>query len=250
MQPLIGIPCSTNVQANGIRRHGSSQTLIDSVIAGGGLPILIPALAETDVLRNIYARLDGLLLGGGPDIDPKYFGEEVDGSEMDSVDELRDAAEVQLVRWAYADDLPILGICRGHQVLHVALGGSLYQDIESSINTTIDHRASTHANQRDLRAHSVRIEPGSRLAELLLNHPDHPTEAHHMRVNTLHHQAVKHPAQNFVVTARADDSVIEASEDPTHRFVMSVQWHPEDLQYTDADSQRLFAAFVQAAQKA
>lgn len=210
-----------------------------AVEQAGGLPVAIPAGLREDTLRDIYQRLDGVLLPGGADVDPALYGE-TPHAKTYGIDAPRDAVELTLARWTVADDRPLLGICRGHQVINVALGGSLVQDIPSQVTTTLTHDQADEL-PRTNRLHEVAIDPTSRLAAIL--------GTTRVQVNSLHHQAVAQPAPVAVITAHAPDGVIEALEIPDKRFAVSVQWHPEDLAGDDAQMAALFAAFVAAARE-
>ena len=190
--------------------------------------------------RSIYQRLDGLLLPGGVDVDPALYGE-ARHPELGKVNDALDEAELVLTRWALEDDLPLLGICRGIQVLNVAAGGSLYQDVPAQIPGALQHRFSSSKYPRDHRGHAVRIRPDSRLAQVF--------GAVDLAVNSRHHQAVKDVAPGFVVTAQAPDGVIEGLEKPEARFAVGVQWHPESLAASDPQMLALFQALVQAARR-
>jgi putative glutamine amidotransferase len=224
---------------NGTYRHALSNTYVEALLAAGAAPLLIPSSAHEPALLAIYHVLDGLLLSGGVDVDPINYGEELNGTE--EIDDLRDITEILLTRWAMRDSMPILGICRGQQVLNVALGGSLYQDIPSQIPATnLDHRMSDRLGQRNYIAHSVLLNPDSRMVGLL--------GATELAANTLHHQSVKQVGTGLKVVGVAPDGVIEAleSEDP-NRWVFSVQCHPEEL-WRDHDwATRLMRGFVEAA---
>jgi putative glutamine amidotransferase len=240
MQPLIGITTAEWVRPDtGWVYNRMYQPIALGVARAGGLPVYIPTGIDEPTLRAIYARLDGVLLPGGPDVDPALFGESRH-PKLGEVDAPRDSIELPLVRWAVEDDLPLFGICRGHQVINVALGGTLVQDIPTQLETTINHDQPNEV-PRSARVHNVAIDPDSRLAALM--------GATQVSVNSLHHQSVGQPAPNTCVTAYAPDGVIEALEIPDHRFALSVQWHPEDLAANDGTMQRLFDAFVAAAQK-
>jgi putative glutamine amidotransferase len=223
-------------QNNGTFRHAISSTYIEAVIAAGGAPVLIPASDDEYAIRAIYRRLDGLLLSGGADIDPAFYGEEINGTE--EIDRMRDKTELMITRWAIEDKMPTLGICRGQQLLNVALGGSLVQDIPTQIpDSPLNHRLSHQLQQRDYLAHSVALEPGSRLASML--------ETTGLEVNTLHHQSVKAVGQGLKIVGVAPDGVVEAleSEDPA-RWIFSVQSHPEELWRQHEWARKLFDEFI------
>lgn len=241
-KPLIGI-------TTGIRRESATnfttlvayEANVNALERAGALPVLIPSTLSDEALRGIYDRLDGVLLPGGGDIDPKYWNEALHPTVYD-IEPARDHTEITLARWAVEDDRPLFGICRGHQVFNVALGGSLIQDIPSLVENPLAH-ANFRPAPRDLLSHSVSVLPGSRLASIVGNEANLP-------VNSIHHQSVRDVpnAAGVVVTAESPDGIIEATEIPGKRFALSVQWHPEDL---TADEQmfNLFCAFVQAARE-
>ena len=196
----------------------------------------MPNLADKDLLRALYEQLDGLLLSGGGDVDPAHYGETVH-EKCGSIDAARDTAELRLTRWVVEDGKPLLAICRGVQVVNVALGGSLYQDIEAQVSDSLTHTWYPEY-PRNCRSHAVALEPGTRLAQIL--------EAESLSVNSLHHQALKDLARPLIVSARASDGIVEAVESCSHPFLMGVQWHPEDLAPDDARQQSLFDWLVEA----
>lgn len=194
--PLIGISCGGDAARTSLK-----TTYIDAVRLAGGIPVLIPMLRDSLAMDALVRRLDGVILSGGEDIDPLYFGEEhLPG--LGEVNAPRDTADVLLIRIALRQDKPLLGICRGEQVINVVLGGTLYQDIPSQIpSSKLKHRQSEPST---VATQTISIEPGSRLAGILGG-----TE---IGVNSHHHQAVKDLAPGLVVTARAADGVVEAYE--------------------------------------
>ncbi|MFN2245048.1 MAG: gamma-glutamyl-gamma-aminobutyrate hydrolase family protein [Anaerolineae bacterium] len=234
--PLIGVTCMT-IQAEGYSpRLGMSRSYVHVLLKAGAAPLLIPHMADTAVLRSAYERLDGLLLPGGGDIDPVHYGE----SRHEKCNEPsaeRDGTELVLARWAIEDGKPLLGICRGIQVLNVALGGSLFQDIQAQIPGAERHDwYPNHA--RDRLSHTVSLSPATRLA--------HITGTSTLPVNSLHHQSVKDVAPGLVATGWSPDEIVEAVEAPDHPFAIAVQWHPEELAGSDDRAQRLFDALVEA----
>lgn len=241
-KPLIGI-------TTGVRRDSETnfttlvayEANVNALERAGALPILIPSTLSDDALRGIYERLDGVLLPGGGDIDPKYWNEAIHPTVYD-IEPARDHTEITLARWAVDDDRPLFGICRGHQVFNVALGGSLIQDIPSQVDAPLPH-ANFRPSPRDLRAHTVTVSADSRLASII------GVEAN-LPVNSIHHQSVREvpSAAGVVVTAESPDGIVEATEIPGKRFALSVQWHPEDLTADDRMF-NLFCAFVQASRE-
>jgi putative glutamine amidotransferase len=223
--PRIGItPCSRVID------------YVESVRRAGGDPVV---LATEDQPEELIECLDGLLLTGGADIDPVLYGEPAHPTT--NSDPLRDRFEIPLARAAVASGLPLFAICRGVQVLNVAEGGTLVQDIPSAVRSDLPHAIDV---PKDAVAHSIRITPGSRLAESLGPAAGGGT----CDVNSRHHQAVKDVAPGFVVTATSADGVIEAIERPGAAFCLGVQWHPENF-WRSGQFAPLFAAFVEAARR-
>lgn len=238
-RPVIGIPARSVVDSNnGFRYSGIPLTYSNAIERAGGAPILIPLHLSEDTLSAIYSRIDALLLAGGVDVHPKEFGEQVEAF-CGEIDTARDETELRVTRWALADGHPILGICRGIQMLNVAAGGSLYQDIPTQIETQQNH-SYIKGDPYNLRAHPVQFEPESRVAKWL--------GVPSIDVNSLHHQALKKVAPGLKVIARSPDGVIEAVESQDERFLVGVQWHPELLE-DDERFERLFEAFVDSARQ-
>lgn len=213
------------------------ETYIRAVQRVGGTPVVIPPTATETDWEALLAHLDGLLLSGGGDVDPALYG---DASEpwMGQVDADRDFSELGLTQRWLATERPLLAICRGHQVLNVALGGTLYQDISAHMPHALDH-AYVAALPMETTVHSVTLEPGSQLAALLGGTA--------FEVNSAHHQALKAVGERLSVVGRAPDGVVEAVELPDHPFCIGVQWHPEAMVKTSATMWPLFEAFIRAA---
>lgn len=233
--PRIGITTTGGQRAKERERY-YAQAVVDA----GGVPVwlepaqVLAARGPEEILND----LDGLLLSGGADIDPRYYGEVVRPEAGVKIDAQRDAAELLLTRAALVSDIPILGICRGIQVLNVAAGGSLHQDLGA---LPID--AAVHEQPASKKvweaAHSVTVTKGSLLASLL--------GGGQVEVNSFHHQAVKALAPDFAVTAHAPDGVIEAVEHRSRPFVLGVQWHPERMVSHSGIMRKLFEALMDAA---
>lgn len=241
MRPLIGIPCHAGVSLAHERERPiffNNRSYINAVERAGGVPILIPILNDLSGLQALLPRLDGLLLSGGIDVDPRNYQEEPHpllGETNPMLDEL----ELALAQWAMKEDVPTLGICRGMQVLNVARGGSLYQDLSAQYPGSLRHP--NWDLPRNKMIHRVFVEPGSRLEKIL--------GTREIYVNSLHHQAAKNPGMGVEITGRADDGVAEMLEVQEHRFMMAVQCHPEEI-YTDEPAwARLFGAFIDACSK-
>ena len=238
MRPLIGITTHLlPVQEGGRPFHLTYGRNALAIERAGGLPFLIPSGLETDTLRELYERVDAVMVPGGGDVNPSAYEAERHASTY-RVDDHRDQTEITVVRWSVEDDRPLFGICRGNQLINVALGGTLTQDIPSLVTTDLKHDY-TQTIPHSHRAHTVQIEGDSRLAQILGTTT--------IDVNSLHHQCVQQPAPGVKVTAYAPDGVIEALEIPGKHFALSVQWHPEDLIDDDPAMQALFDSFVQAA---
>jgi putative glutamine amidotransferase len=218
--------------------YGNNIAYVRAIEEAGSIPLLIPPIAEDDALTAIAARLDGLLLSGGGDLDPTLYGEQR-LPQCGPAEAERDLTELGLARRALAGKMPILGICRGHQLLNVALGGNLHQDIPTALPKALRHDQFT--GPRDFRAHTIRINASSRLAEILATRT--------YAVNSLHHQALNRLGNGVRVLARAEDGIVEAIEVRGHPFALGVQFHPEELAPADEPSRRLFAAFVRACQR-
>jgi putative glutamine amidotransferase len=237
-KPLIGCTTynKTADQDPPVQIVGLMPAYIKAVEAAGGLPVLIPlGLAEAD-LGAIFERLDGLLLPGGGDIDPGVYGGQMDPTIW-GVDEDRDRVELLLARQAASGQKPVLAICRGHQIFNVALGGTLWSDLQTQIPDSLKHDYYNIRPRNEL-IHDVTIQPGSLLARSLGKTTT--------MVNSLHHQGIRQLASRLTAVATAPDGLIEATELLDHPFALSVQWHPENLVGDDPAMLDLFRAFVSA----
>jgi putative glutamine amidotransferase len=233
--PLIGVSTSITVGAHPERAYVNSSYL-HAVQRAGGVPVALPPQLSAAALGRLARGLDGLLLTGGGDMDPSRFGEAPHATLYDVVP-ARDTVETDAIRIALERRLPILAVCRGVQVLNVALGGSLYQDVGTDPGTEVRH---SQEAPRDQPTHKVKVRAGSRLAETL--------GTDEIEVNSMHHQAVKVLGAGLAAVAWAPDQLIEGVEltDPS-RFVLGVQWHPEELYAHSEPARRLFAALVNSA---
>ncbi|MDV6376960.1 gamma-glutamyl-gamma-aminobutyrate hydrolase family protein [Sporosarcina sp. GW1-11] len=231
MKPLIGV--TSDMDKNGDMLVQSRY--IRAIRRAGGVPVILPVGMYG--IEDICGRLDGLLLIGGEDVDPILYGEEPH-EKLGKVVPERDEMELALVNSMIDQDKPVLAICRGHQLLNVAFGGTLYQDIHAQMSGDLFQ----HLQLKDLKfaTHTVDIVPDSKLAQI--------AGTSEIRVNSLHHQAVKDVKSPLVVTAVAKDGMIEALESTAHRFVVGLQWHPEAMaDRQDTMAIKLFEEFIEAA---
>lgn len=242
-RPVIGIATQTLEAVPGKLPHCyiMGQRYVRVVASAGAVPWLIPLLPDDPAtLRSIYEHLDGLFLTGGVDVDPANYGEE--RHELcDRSDPARDRTEITLIRWALADKKPILGVCRGIQVINVARGGSLYQHVADQHPRAIKHDYFPTATEysRDYLAHPVSVEADSRLGRLLGESS--------LAVNSMHHQGIKRLAPGLRASAFAPDGLIEGVESANGTYLIGVQWHPEELAEAHAPMRRLFTDFVEKA---
>jgi putative glutamine amidotransferase len=209
---------------------------LHAVQQAGGVPVALPPQLSPSSLERLAGSLDALLLTGGGDMDPSHFGEDRHATLYD-VAPARDSLELSVIQRALDQRRPILAICRGIQVLNVALGGSLYQDVASDPGTEVQH---SQKEGRDQATHKVTVTPGSRLARAL--------GADEIEVNSFHHQVIKALGRGLTAVAWAPDHLIEGVElEDDSRWVLGVQWHPEHLTQHSEAARRLFSALVTAA---
>jgi putative glutamine amidotransferase len=234
--PVIALPTGTSGQDFAVRRS-YCRALEDA----GGVPLVVPLVEREAVLRRLYDLCTGMLLCGGGDVAAEHYGA-VNRGKLTFVDLPRDRVELVMTRWALAEGKPLLGICRGAQVLNVAAGGTLVQDIPTEIRGALPHQ-----NQQ-AQAHDVFVQPGTLLARAL--GLEEAVDATRLAVNSRHHQTMAQVAPGYRVVASSSDGVIEAIEPlsaaVTSPFVLGVQWHPESLVPADTTMVRLFASFVAA----
>lgn len=237
-RPLVGLTVSQIAKKHGQKANLMFTAYTEAIRGAGGSPVLIPNEYPLDAtcLETLRDVLHGIVLTGGGDIDPALYQAEPDPYAGNIV-EARDRLEKALVELAIRTDWPLLGICRGQQMLNAALGGTLYTHIPQQYNTTIVH-SQPESMTPDYLVHDVEIIPASRLGSIITTRK--------IRVNSRHHQAVKDLAPSLIVTARASDGLIEGIELPDHPFCLGVQWHPESLQ-TMEEQRNIFSAFITAA---
>lgn len=226
MRPIIGITGSCQPENNAFM---FKDFYVSSVANAGGIAVLLPSTMDEGLIEEYFGICQGFIFSGGGDLDPVYWGE-YPQPRCGEIDPVRDRFEIRLARKALEYPKAVLGICRGCQILNVAAGGSLVQDIISPMGHT-------QKAPRNHPFHDIFIEKGSRLEAIIGDE--------HIRVNSFHHQAVKRPGRGLHITARADDGTVEAIESGAYPFYIGVQWHPECL--GDENSARLFTALTAAA---
>lgn len=233
--PFIGLTTTTATMSGQVGTK-LMNTYIQAVLNAGGIPLLIPNNIPDEHLRDMLQQLDGLLLTGGGDIHPDRYGGH-NHVRLYNVDPERDRTELTLLQAAERTRMPFLGICRGFQVINVAFGGTLYEDISEQ---HLDARKHDYYPDwpRDYFAHEVDVNPDSQMGHIL--------NQQGIWVNSLHHQAVRRIAPELLITARAPDGIVEGLEMPGYPFGLGVQWHPECLQ-AHAPMRVLFRAFIGAA---
>lgn len=232
MQPWIGVTCSVDDEG-----YHLGLAYVQAVEQAGGLAAALPCREDVERWISGLRRFDAILLSGGADLDPVYFGEEVT-PENGAIQPERDRFELAVARYALSTGKPLLAVCRGMQVLNVAAGGDLYQDIHAQTSSRVQHQQRA---PRWYPTHSVRLVKGTRLHRIL--------GVDTIRVNSFHHQAVRRLGEGIVPAAHGPDGIIEAIEVSGHPFAVGVQWHPEHMAMRDAHQRALFAALVAAARR-
>jgi putative glutamine amidotransferase len=235
MKPIIGITTFNEVKPKKTYNLVSNN-YVASVQKAGGVPVLIPITSSREDIEAYAEILDGIIFSGGEDVSPMNYNENP-LSQVTMISEERDCHELRLFEEVYKRSVPILGICRGIQLINVALGGTLYQDIPSQISGSLGHLP-IETPVHNLY-HTVKIEKNTKLFEIF--------EEETLKVNSFHHQAVRKLGQDLKVTALSKDGIIEAVEGLSERFLVAVQWHPEDLTAHHPEFLKLFNALVDSA---
>lgn len=238
-RPIIGIASRRIPFTNDNKpypRYGVAISYCESVERSGGVPIVFPLSDDKAVLDRFYSMIDGLLLPGGQDVHPMHYGEEPHRN-IEQVDPKRDLTEIYITKRALADDMPILAICRGEQILNIAAGGNLIQDIHAQVG---DHCLRHFQDfTEEWPSHSIKVEEGTKLHDIIGD-----TDA---MVNSYHHQSVRDLAPDFIVSAVAPDGIVEGIESTVHTFAVGVQWHAELLYENHDFNMALFRRHVEQA---
>lgn len=226
MNPLVLIVGRISAEAKGLRGapFAAGRRYFEAIVRAGGTPVMLPPITMlVDDLPAVLGRFDAVMLHGGGDVDPRRYGQEPTAAQLYDIVPEHDEVELAVVRAAIERDLPMLAICRGMQVLNVALGGTLHQDIGTESHWFGEH--------------TVRLKSGSRLAKAV----GHESPS---RCQCVHHQALDRIADDLVVTGHTDDGIVHACELDSARWIVATQWHPEDNAATDAEQQSLFDGLI------
>mgnify|MGYP005818328169 CR=1 FL=1 len=236
MRPMIGITTNRHVDGTGAGSYQLAEAYVQAILMAGGVPVLLPSAVPPEESEALVHGLSGVLLSGGGDVEPSLYGES-DRDQAYDMDPQRDAFEMGLLQGCLRLFKPVLGICRGMQVMNVALGGTLWADVLTEMPSASRHDFH-NGHARDYLAHAVQVTAGSHLSRIL--------GEQELQVNSLHHQGVRRVAPPLRAVAFAPDGLVEGIELDGHPFALGVQWHPECL--PSSESQRaLLAAFVAAA---
>lgn len=238
-RPLVGIPTwnDDSVFYPGVELYGINVSYVNTLRKAGALPILVPLHMDKDSLRGIFERLDGIFLAGGGDIAPRVYNPK-SREAFDSSDIERDITELTLVKWALDANMPVLGVCRGIQIINIACGGSLYHDLSKERPGEIRHDYIGPDYKRDQISHEVTFPTSGYLSDIF---------GASTGVNSMHHQGVAEVGMGLQVAATSADGLTEAVHSTEHRFVLGTQWHPEELMKTDTRHKTVFNDFLCAA---
>lgn len=236
MKPKILIPLALGDTPKESPRMFARSAYATAIEQAGGIPLFL-ARPQTDDIAQLVGLMDGLLLMGGVDPHPSLYGEEV-LPICGEIDAQRDTLELALLRYAVEKNIPVLGLCRGLQVMNIYFSGTLYQDLPSQFPSTTAHESHSITERKRIM-HSVEVLPDTTLAHIL--------GAGRLEVNSIHHQGINMLGNNLRASAKSPDGLIEGIEHTTHPFCVGTQWHPEE--FSDAPSRGLFRAFIEEAKK-
>lgn len=238
-KPIIGISGGMIMEQGGLfpgyERAYVNNDYVEAVVNAGGIPVILPIIAEKEDIRAQLINIDGLIVSGGNDVNPIAYGEEP-MEKLGFIDSARDVFDLELIKEARSQNMPILAICRGLQILNVAFGGTLYQDLSYDKDSYVKHSQNSHTYTP---GHLVNIAQGTVLSGIL---------GEKAVVNSFHHQAIKDVGEGLIVSARAMDHVIEGIE-AREGLIMGVQWHPEMMAHKFPEMRKFFEALVENAGK-
>lgn len=237
MKPIIGVTVN-KLKENGYSYEQLNECNLNALIKAGAIPLMLPITGDDELIDQYLNIVDGLYFSGGNDISPLIFGEDPI-KEIGKVDYSRDEFEIKLCKKAASKDMPILGICRGEQVINVAAGGTLYQDIYAQKEDVKGH--SPKFTSGGYAYHKAKIDKDSKLYDIL--------KTEEIDVNSFHHQSVKDIAEGYKITAVSRDGIIEAIESVNHSFIVGIQWHPELMFERYPIFLNIFKALVKASSK-
>lgn len=232
MKPIIGLALSNRVKSKKTYSVINND-YIKAVQKAGGVPILIPFSDNIENIKMLTDKIQGIIFTGGEDISPLTYNEDPI-KEVECIIEERDRFELELFKEVYEKKIPILGICRGLQIINVALGGNLYQDIYTQISDCNGH-SPKHVSRSNLY-HSVKIEKGTKLFDIF--------KTEDLKVNSFHHQSVKKLGSDLKITAVSNDGIVEGIETLTEKYLVAVQWHPENLVQRHGEFLKLFQSLI------
>lgn len=240
VKPIIGVSGSVIIEEKGlllgIERAYVNNDYLSSVEKAGGIPIILPVVDEEETIKRYIDMVDGLILSGGHDVNSILYGQEPMG-KLTKVWPKRDKFDGLLIKYALKANKPILGICRGMQIINVVFGGSLYQDMSYMETDYLKHQQETNIS---VPTHTINVEKGSVLHQML---------GDNVLVNTLHHQAIKDLGHGFTISARSADGIIEAIENMGDNFIMGLQFHPEMLTSEYDYALNIFKKFIEVSKK-
>lgn len=235
-KPLIGLTPNHDTVSNDISIR---PTFLRALKNAGAIPVILPLEFSTEDMMQLVDTLDGFIFTGGPDVHPFYFGEDTHPC-CGNISTSRDTMELGLLPLIIKARKPILGVCRGLQLINISLGGTIYQDLKSQFKNNIPI-AHNQPFSYDIPSHTVNIEPGTTLSQIVKL-----SDGCSIKVNSMHHQAIKTPAPGLTVSAYSQDGLIEAVEKSSYPYLIAVQWHPEYLWEQDFVSINIFRSFVTA----
>ncbi len=231
---IIGIAAN---QDKDYKEYRLNKSYSKAIISAGGLPVILPVISDETIIKDYIKGIDGLLLTGGGDPDPLIYGENP-LPFTGNIDPLRDSFELEVFKYAYQDNLSILGLCKGCQIINIAMGGTLYQDLNKQREDVLKHNQEAPTWYP---THSVNIKRDAYLNKII--------KEEKIKVNSMHHQSIKDVSLKFSVSARAEDGVIEAIEIKEKRFIIGVQWHPETMWEKSRENFNIFKEFVSQSEK-